>query len=55
MLVARAWKEREARLKCRGLPLSKWFPLPPSEHCCYSLNLPGNWMGTLARPARTYH
>jgi 4'-phosphopantetheinyl transferase len=48
---ARAWSEREARLKCRGLPLAEWRAaddalLAPIQ--CRPLAVPDGYVGTLA-------
>lgn len=48
---ARAWSEREARLKCRGLPLEEWRAEDASlvSTCsCLSLALPDGYVGSLA-------
>jgi 4'-phosphopantetheinyl transferase len=48
---ARAWSEREARLKCRGLPLGEWRAEDASlaSACpCLSLALPDGYVGSLA-------
>jgi 4'-phosphopantetheinyl transferase len=50
---ARAWSEREARLKCLGLPLAEWRT---GEECdlqachCLSLALPDGYVGSAAVP-----
>ena len=47
---ARAWSEREARLKCRGLPLGEWRVEDASlvSACpCLSLVLPDGYVGSL--------
>ena len=51
---ARAWSEREARLKCRGLPLGEWRAEDASleSTCpCLPLALPDGYAGSLAQPA----
>jgi 4'-phosphopantetheinyl transferase len=51
---ARAWSEREARLKCRGLPLGEWRAEDASwvSACpCLPLALPDGYVGSLAQPA----
>jgi 4'-phosphopantetheinyl transferase len=48
---AQAWTEREACLKCRGLPLSEWPPdLAARGAACraFALTLPEGLAGTLA-------
>ncbi|WP_440967783.1 4-phosphopantetheinyl transferase [Massilia sp. GER05] len=48
---ARAWSEREARLKCRGLALAEWGACdePLLAACtCLSLVLPDGYAGTVA-------
>lgn len=48
---ARAWSEREARLKCRGLALAEWRACdePLLAACsCLSLVLPGGYVGSVA-------
>jgi 4'-phosphopantetheinyl transferase len=48
---ARAWSEREARLKCRGLALVEWRACdePLLSACsCLSLVLPGGYVGSVA-------
>jgi 4'-phosphopantetheinyl transferase len=48
---ARAWSEREARLKCRGLALTEWVASdePSLSACaCLSLLLPEGYMGSVA-------
>ncbi|MFS2024633.1 4-phosphopantetheinyl transferase [Massilia sp. CT11-137] len=48
---ARAWSEREARLKCRGLALAEWGACDESllaACACLSLVLPDGYMGTVA-------
>jgi 4'-phosphopantetheinyl transferase len=49
---ARAWSEREARLKCRGLPLGEWGAGDASLALacpCLPLVLPDGYVGSLAR------
>jgi 4'-phosphopantetheinyl transferase len=51
---ARAWSEREARLKCRGLPLGEWRAgdAALALACpCLSLGLPDGYVGSLAQSA----
>jgi 4'-phosphopantetheinyl transferase len=47
---AQAWANREASLKCLGMPLSEWSG--EAEPVCHTvpLQLPAGWAGTLARP-----
>jgi 4'-phosphopantetheinyl transferase len=48
---ARAWSEREARLKCRGLALAEWSACdePMLAACsCLSLVLPDGYVGSVA-------
>lgn len=48
---ARAWSEREARLKCRGLALAEWRPDLDAElgACrCLPLAVPDGYVATLA-------
>ncbi|MCS0628063.1 4-phosphopantetheinyl transferase [Telluria mixta] len=48
---ARAWSEREARLKCRGLALAEWSASdePLLSACsCLSLVLPDGYVGSVA-------
>jgi 4'-phosphopantetheinyl transferase len=48
---ARAWSEREARLKCRGLALAEWSARdePLLAACsCVSLVLPDGYVGSVA-------
>jgi 4'-phosphopantetheinyl transferase len=50
---ARAWTERETRLKCRGLQLSEWTPESERRTAgcrCIPLVLPAGLVGTLAIP-----
>ena len=50
---ARAWSEREARLKCLGWPLAEWNPEaePVVQACrCTALLLPEGYVGELALP-----
>jgi len=50
---ARAWTEREARLKCRGLQLAEWTAVSDRQTAgcrCMSLALPAGLAGTLAIP-----
>jgi 4'-phosphopantetheinyl transferase len=52
---ARAWSEREARLKCRGLPLGEWRAEDASLELacsCLSLALPDGYVGSLAQFVR---
>ncbi len=46
--LARAWTAREASLKCLGLALAEWRPLPACR--LLPLQLPAGWQGTLALP-----
>lgn len=46
--LARAWTAREASLKCLGLALAEWRPLPACR--LLPLQLPAGWHGTLALP-----
>ena len=49
--LARAWSEREARLKCLGRPIGEWQAGEESllQACrCLSLALPDGYVGTLA-------
>jgi len=51
---ARAWSEREARLKCRGLPLEEWRTedAPLVLACpCLPLALPDGYVGSFVQPA----
>jgi 4'-phosphopantetheinyl transferase len=51
---ARAWSEREARLKCGGLPLGEWRAEDASLALacpCLPLALPDGYAGSLAQPA----
>ena len=51
---ARAWSEREARLKCLGLPLAEWRTGEESglQVChCLSLALPDGYGGSVAVPS----
>ncbi|MFS2218237.1 4-phosphopantetheinyl transferase [Telluria sp. Tellsp104] len=48
---ARAWSEREARLKCRGLALAEWGACDeslPAACTCRSLVLPDGYAGSVA-------
>jgi 4'-phosphopantetheinyl transferase len=48
---ARAWSEREARLKCRGLALAEWQACDErllSACACLSLVLPDGYVGSVA-------
>lgn len=48
---ARAWSEREARLKCLGLPLSEWDAgqaLRLDACVCRTIAMPGGYAGTVA-------
>jgi 4'-phosphopantetheinyl transferase len=50
---ARAWSEREARLKCLGWPIAEWNPEaePVLQACrCAALALPEGYVGALAVP-----
>ena len=50
---ARAWSEREARLKCLGWPIAEWTPEaePVLQACrCAALVLPDGYVGALALP-----
>jgi 4'-phosphopantetheinyl transferase len=54
---ARAWSEREARLKCLGWPLAEWTPeAEPVLQACrcapldFSAALPDGYVGALALP-----
>jgi 4'-phosphopantetheinyl transferase len=54
---ARAWSEREARLKCLGWPLEEWDPASePTLQACrcaaldFSTALPEGYVGALALP-----
>jgi 4'-phosphopantetheinyl transferase len=48
--LARAWTEREARLKCHGRQLAEWTPEPlPAQ--CHRLALPVGFVGTVAAHA----
>jgi 4'-phosphopantetheinyl transferase len=52
---ARAWSEREARLKCRGIPLGEWRAEDASLELacsCLSLALPDGYVGSLAQFVR---
>lgn len=57
LALARAWSEREARLKCMGLGLSEWRAdeVPLLAACiCLPLALPDGYVGCLAlAPGRT--
>lgn len=48
---ARAWTEREARLKCAGLPLREWTALEAERTAgcrCFAIDLPDGFVGTVA-------
>jgi 4'-phosphopantetheinyl transferase len=50
---ARAWSEREARLKCLGWPIAEWDPEaePVLQACrCAALVIPAGYAGALALP-----
>lgn len=49
-LFARAWCEREARLKCAGLGLSEWSPQSQPPARTLELALPAGLVGALALP-----
>jgi 4'-phosphopantetheinyl transferase len=56
---ARAWSEREARLKCLGWPIAEWNPeAEPVLQACrcaaldFSTALPEGYVGALALPPR---
>jgi 4'-phosphopantetheinyl transferase len=52
--LARAWTEREARLKCLGCQLAEWNPDADAalRAChCLPLALPDGYVGALALPA----
>ena len=54
---ARAWSEREARLKCRGLALAEWDASdePLLSACaCLPLRLPDAYVGSVAMLPRPY-
>jgi 4'-phosphopantetheinyl transferase len=51
---ARAWSGREARLKCRGLPLREWRADDEARLAAFAswpLALPEGYVGTVALPA----
>jgi len=51
---ARAWSEREARLKCIGMPLAEWNAAETSRlgACtCRAIALPAGYVGTVAEIA----
>jgi 4'-phosphopantetheinyl transferase len=51
LALARAWSEREARLKCLGLTLTEWRPDEPAALAactCLPLAVPEGYVGTLA-------
>jgi 4'-phosphopantetheinyl transferase len=49
-LLARAWTEQEARLKCHGRQLSEWSGLAlPAQ--CHELDLPDGFVGVVAAHA----
>ena len=53
--LARAWSEREARLKCLGWPIAEWNPEAETmlQACrCSALVLPDGYAGALALPPR---
>ena len=48
---ARAWSEREARLKCHGLPLAEWRADADARlavSSCQALAVPSGWVGSIA-------
>ena len=48
---ARAWSEREARLKCLGMPLAEWDAAETkrvSACACRAIALPAGYVGTVA-------
>lgn len=48
---ARAWSEREARLKCLGMQLAEWDATEPSRLAacaCRTIALPAGYVGTVA-------
>jgi len=48
---ARAWSEREARLKCLGMPLAEWDATEPSRLAacaCRTIALSAGYVGTVA-------
>lgn len=47
LLLARAWTEQEARLKCHGRQLSEWSGLALPARC-RSLDLPEGYVGVVA-------
>lgn len=52
---ARAWSQREARLKCLGWPIAEWKPdaEPLLQACrCSALALPEGYVGALSFPPR---
>ena len=51
---ARAWSEREARLKCLGMPLTEWDAAETSRLAacaCRAIALPTGYVGTVATNA----
>jgi 4'-phosphopantetheinyl transferase len=49
---ARAWAQREAQLKCLGLPLSEFAPLQ-GEFATYTLPVPLGYVGSLVSPPKS--
>jgi 4'-phosphopantetheinyl transferase len=47
LLLARAWTEHEARLKCHGRQLGEWNGLALPAHC-HELALPDGFVGVVA-------
>lgn len=47
LLLARAWTEQEARLKCHGRQLSEWSGLALPARC-HTLSLPEGFFGVVA-------
>jgi 4'-phosphopantetheinyl transferase len=53
---ARAWSEREARLKCMGMPLAEWDAAETSRLAactCRTIALPAGYVGTVATATPT--